>query len=89
MLAVQLGSRTEKIYGDDRRHGRFTCRYAVRSHRPTAPILLTRDILGSEGNPAGFHVSSSERIVDALVFRAAGGATWIFVVFVIPSFGHV
>jgi hypothetical protein len=52
-------------------------------------MLLTRGIRGSEGNPAGFHFSPSERIIDALVFRAAGGATWIFVVFVISRFGHI
>jgi hypothetical protein len=45
--------------------------------------------LGSKGNLRGFYVSLSERIVDALVFGAVCSDLWLFVVFIIPRFGHV
>jgi hypothetical protein len=63
-------------------------RREVRPDR-TRPMLLTSGGLGSEGNPRGFHVSFSERIVDALTFGAVGSDLWLFVVFIIPRFGHV
>jgi hypothetical protein len=52
-------------------------------------VLLASGVLRSEGNPGGVRVGSSERIVDVFVLCAAGSAVGIFVVFVIPRFGHV
>lgn len=50
---------------------------------------LTSRRVGSEGNLRGLYVSLSERIVDALVFGVVGSDLWLFVVFIIPRFGHV
>jgi hypothetical protein len=52
-------------------------------------MLLTSGRLGSKGYLRGFYVSLSERIVDALVFGVVGSDLWLFVVFIIPRFGHV
>jgi hypothetical protein len=51
-------------------------------------MLLTNGGLGSEGHPRDFHVSWGERIVAALVFGAVSSDLWLFVVFIIPRFGH-
>ena len=51
--------------------------------------MLTGGVLRSERNPGGVRVGSSERIVDLFVLGAAGSAVRIFVVLVIPRFGHV
>jgi hypothetical protein len=63
-------------------------RREVRPDRMRA-MLLTSGRLGSKGNLRGFYVSLSEWIVDALVFSAVGSDLWLFVVFIIPRFGHV
>lgn len=63
-------------------------RREVRPDRMRA-MLLTSGRLGSKGNLRGFYVSLSEWIVDAFVFGAVGSDLWLFVVFIIPRFGHV
>ena len=45
--------------------------------------------LGPEGYSRGFYVSLREWIVDALVFGAVGSNLWLFVLFVVPRFGHI